>query len=106
MTRRPLLPGHLLFSRPKKMRPAGIRKSARDIALPDICVPLCISKTSYYVPACEKDGKTSLRGEGARSSACEKDAKTSSRGERVGSSGCEKDGKTLSRGSFFFRNSN
>ena len=32
---------------------------------PDICVPLCILKTSYYVPACEKDGKTSLWGEGA-----------------------------------------
>ena len=60
------------------MRPAGIPKSAGHFALPDICVPLCILKTSYYVPACEKDGKTFLRGEGAGagSSACEKDGKT------------------------------
>src|SRR4029434_2947765 len=67
--RRLLLPGHVLFSRPKKMHPAGIPKSAVDFALSDICVPLCILKTSYYVPACEKDGKTPSRGEGAGSSA-------------------------------------
>src|SRR4029434_6723034 len=38
----------------KKMRLAGIPKSAVDFALSDICVPLCILKTSYYIPACEK----------------------------------------------------
>src|SRR4029434_11205918 len=99
------------------MRPAGIPKLAGHFALPDICVPLCILKTSYYVPACEKDGKTFLRGEGqgrghlhvkkmaklgreegAWSSACEKDGQTPSRGEGAGSSACEKDGQTPSWG--------
>src|SRR4029434_7418689 len=53
----------------KKMCPAGIPKSAVDFVLSDICVPLCILKTSYYVPACEKDGKTLSQKEGAGSSA-------------------------------------
>src|SRR4029434_8218629 len=52
----------------------------------DIFVPLCILKTSYYVSACEKDGKTPLWGEGAGLSACEKDGKTLSQGEGAESS--------------------
>src|SRR4029434_8253195 len=69
-------------------------KIVRDFASSDICVSLGLSQTMYYAPACEKDGKTLLRGEG--SIACEKDVKTLLGGE--GSSACEKDVKTSSQG--------
>src|SRR4029434_6309527 len=44
VTRRPLLPGHDLFSRPKKCRVSKIQ----DFASSDIYVSLGLSQTSYY----------------------------------------------------------
>src|SRR4029434_4683455 len=42
VTRRPLFPGHVLFSRPKKCR------DVRNFASSDICVSLGPSQTSFY----------------------------------------------------------
>src|SRR4029434_1095660 len=47
VTRRPLLSGHVLFSRPKKCVRQGFL-NVRDFASSDICVSLGLSKTSYY----------------------------------------------------------
>src|SRR4029434_9071477 len=43
----PLLPGHVLFSRPKRC--GRDSKIVRDFASSDICVSLGLSQTSYYV---------------------------------------------------------
>src|SRR4029434_6465592 len=47
VTRRPLLPGQVLF-RDLKNASSRDSKNVRDFALSDICVSLGLSQTSYY----------------------------------------------------------
>src|SRR4029434_1743301 len=51
VTRRPLFPGHVLFSRPKKCVRQGFQKTYRNFASSDICVSLGPSQTSFYALA-------------------------------------------------------
>src|SRR4029434_2728312 len=52
VTKRPLLPEHVLFSRPKKCVQQGFQNGPGFCLVGYLCFSVCPSQTSYYVLTC------------------------------------------------------